>query len=80
MNSETGEIKELNTEEQSQKLAELEKQKEELEQQIKEAKKWKELPIGEEVDIEGLKFVISHVRIDTQEVILKPVGKMKLKI
>ena len=74
MNTETGEIKELTPEalelmkkvgEDTQVLAE---------EKLREYNKWKEIPVGKEIEIDGLHFVISHARVDTQEVILKPVS------
>lgn len=88
MNQETGQI--INaTAEEIKLLNELEAKKVELEtavstseenQKLTVAQKWKSIPIGEEIDIGGLKFIIKCVRVDTQEVILSPVGlKFKLK-
>ena len=86
MNTETGEIKELNPEEQAQKIVDLESQKVELEKKLQETseeledkRKWKAIPIGQEIEISGLKFIVHHARVDTQEVVLKPVGKMKFR-
>lgn len=84
MNQETGEIINASPEE-IKLLNDLDAKKTELETTVKEkeltiGQKWKAIPVGEEIDIGGLKFTIKCIRVDTQEVILSPVGlKFKLK-